>query len=114
MCQYGCGRHARIQTLKSGKVQRHKYCAKCSHHMWKYGITPAERDQMLADQENECITCGKKIRFEKRGSASVDHCHKSGNIRGILCSPCNTTLGLVQENPRTLRNLIKYLKDHSY
>jgi hypothetical protein len=41
---------------------------------------------------------------------SVDHCHNTGKIRGILCTKCNTGLGSFKDNIELLMNAIKYLK----
>lgn len=40
---------------------------------------------------------------------NVDHCHKSGKVRGILCANCNKGLGMLNDDINTLHNLIKYL-----
>ncbi len=40
----------------------------------------------------------------------VDHCHKTGKIRGLLCASCNGGLGLFKDNPQALANAILYLK----
>jgi hypothetical protein len=52
-----------------------------------------------------CDACG---RVRKR--MAVDHNHRTGKVRGILCSPCNTTLGLMGEDPERMHLLIGYLK----
>jgi len=40
---------------------------------------------------------------------SVDHCHRTGKFRGLLCSACNRGLGFLQESPTLLRKAIRYL-----
>ena len=40
---------------------------------------------------------------------AVDHCHKTGKIRGLLCGGCNTSIGSFEDNPELLKNAIKYL-----
>lgn len=54
----------------------------------KYGITLAVYNEMLKDQNNNCALCGKhKSKFKK--SLAVDHNHKTGKVRGLVCFHCN-------------------------
>lgn len=58
----------------------------------KYGITPEEYERIFESQGRKCVICS--ISVVKRQSAwHVDHCHKTGKVRGILCHVCNTKLG---------------------
>lgn len=76
-----------------------------------YGITPEGHAQMLRDQDGRCLGCDRSIEFGVGPSApAVDHCHKTGMIRGLLCQPCNFALGNVQDSPETLRRLATYLE----
>lgn len=63
---------------------------------------------MLQEQNNSCYICLEA--FIKR--ASVDHCHKSGKIRRLLCNNCNVALGNVKDNPEILKKMIIYLEEH--
>ena len=76
-----------------------------------YGITPEEYDAMLTKQNNCCAICKKENTANK--SMPVDHCHKTGKVRQILCSNCNTAIGLLQEDPETLRAAIDYIERHT-
>ena len=51
----------------------------------------------------ECVICGAD------GPLVVDHCHITGVIRGLLCSRCNSVIGMVEENVAILRKMIDYL-----
>jgi hypothetical protein len=77
-----------------------------------YGITLSEWDAMLAAQGNQCAICGTKA-GDKREDWATDHCHCTGKVRSILCSPCNLMLGHARENPDTLSKAIDYLKAHN-
>lgn len=57
---------------------------------------------------NKCNVCGGQEPIKNR-RLCIDHCHKSGRVRGILCSTCNRTLGLLKDNPKFLANLLNYL-----
>lgn len=62
---------------------------------------------------NECEICKSIEPGGKYNTWHIDHCHSSGNIRGILCHNCNTAIGLLKENISTLQAAIKYIKRHS-
>lgn len=79
----------------------------------RYGISLNDFNELLKHQNDTCGICKKEeIGFygDKKKTLSVDHCHKTGKIRGLLCGKCNTALGLVDENPETLIEMIMYLK----
>jgi len=79
----------------------------------KYGLTPVDFDAMFAAQGSVCAICGGDHPGEmSRGRSPrwhIDHDHKTGLVRGVLCSPCNRALGLFKENPQALESAIAYL-----
>jgi len=82
----------------------------------KYGITPDQYNEMRVLQNYSCFTCGKHeddVPKASDTSLNVDHCHKTGVIRKLLCMSCNIALGKVKDDITILENLIKYLKDHN-
>ena len=74
-----------------------------------YGITQEEYDKKLVYQSYGCKICGKASEVKK---LAVDHCHATGKIRDLLCGPCNTGLGLFQDNPELLIKAADYVKGH--
>lgn len=56
-----------------------------------------------------CEACGKDTTGIYRGMV-LDHCHKTGNFRGWLCSRCNVALGMLDDDPNKLVGLIRYLE----
>lgn len=78
----------------------------------QYGITLAEYDQMLRDQDYKCAICGNEDEVEGRRLA-IDHCHDSGKVRGLLCGKCNRGLGLFYDNKDLLTNAMAYLDKYS-
>lgn len=75
-----------------------------------YGVTAEEFDQKLAEQGGRCAICGTTDTSRSRhGRFTVDHDHASGDVRGILCGPCNMAIGLLQDNPDTLLAAAAYL-----
>mgnify|MGYP000857438858 FL=1 len=73
-----------------------------------YGLTLEEYNTILDAQNNLCAIC-KQINTSSR-DWHVDHCHKTGKVRGILCSHCNLMLGHATDNVLTLHSAINYLK----
>lgn len=78
----------------------------------KYGLTQEGKQELLESQGGCCAACGSSTPNHKQGWV-VDHCHTSGKVRGILCQPCNLTLGKVRDNPEHLRKLADYVEKHS-
>jgi hypothetical protein len=74
----------------------------------KFGLTKADFEAMLTSQGNACAGCGTD-KPTRRGW-QLDHCHKTGVIRGILCAKCNTGLGLADDCVTTLKRWITYLE----
>jgi len=75
----------------------------------RYGITLREYNILLDKQNGVCAVCG---RGPGKRSLHVDHCHKTGRIRALLCSNCNSTLGKVRDDINILNKLIEYLGKH--
>jgi len=71
---------------------------------WKYGLSPAQYAELLQKQVNLCAICHKTSKLV------VDHDHKTSQVRGLLCDPCNRMLGLAKDDPELLTNAIKYLQ----
>lgn len=83
----------------------------------RFGITQAEYDAMFSQQKGLCAIChqpetvmdntGKKAR-----ALAVDHNHKTGAIRQLLCGYCNYLLGYAKDNPELLQSASDYLRKH--
>ena len=85
-----------------------------SEHLFrKYGITGEEADQMLIDQGGVCAVCHRAARMDAKKPWHVDHDHKTGKTRGILCHHCNTALGNLQDDITILKSAIRYLEEHN-
>lgn len=81
-----------------------------------YNLSLEDYELMMVEQENKCYICkneesvGRK--YKGKQMLSVDHCHKTGKVRKLLCQMCNRVLGLVKEDKQALENMIQYLKEH--
>jgi DNA-binding sugar fermentation-stimulating protein len=73
-----------------------------------YGLTIEQREQIFTLQGNCCAVC-RAVDPGPRGW-QTDHCHDTGNVRGILCVGCNLGLGKFKDNSETLRLAADYLE----
>lgn len=72
-----------------------------------YGLSPEQYDALLAEQGGVCAICGGVNKGSR--SLAVDHDHETGTVRGLLCIPCNSAVGLLKEDPDLLQNARIYL-----
>lgn len=97
-------------------LRRHRPDTAKSYQLrYKYGITIEEYKAISRLQNHRCKICGKKEK--KRHSQTgklrdlcVDHDHKTGKIRGLLCDVCNRLLALARDNKIILSSAIDYLE----
>lgn len=76
----------------------------------KYGLSSELWIEMKKSQDYCCAICGiHESKMGKRGLV-VDHNHKTGTIRALLCNPCNMAIGQMKENIETFKNAVKYLE----
>ena len=78
----------------------------------RFGITPEKYAELFKSQNGTCAICTNPetaTRLGKVKALSVDHCHKSGAIRGLLCSDCNTGIGKLKDDVKILQSAIQYL-----
>lgn len=112
------------QLWRNANKERHKntqlrYEVKNPHRhlMSKFGVSPDIKMEMLSDQGGKCAACGSASHNSKNKKASsdggwcIDHDHETGKIRGVLCWPCNVTLGHAKECPDRLRGLVEYIEN---
>ena len=75
-----------------------------------YGVSYTEYGELLESQDYKCVLCKSDTANNKRTERLfVDHCHTTGQVRGLLCSKCNHALGLFNDDPNLLLEGIKYL-----
>ena len=83
---------------------------KDSHLMRKFGLTRDQYDAMYFEQDGSCACCGKH-QIELNVTMAVDHCHDTGQVRGLLCGSCNRGIGLLGDNLEGVKKALKYLED---
>lgn len=110
------------QDLAEQKRKHREYMAKWAqtdagkrarvarHIKRRCGLTIDEYDAIYEAQEGKCRICGEwRPRYEK-DRLVVDHCHRTGRFRALLCSRCNCAIGLLGEDEQTLKQAIEYLR----
>lgn len=76
-----------------------------------YGISYQEYLEMSDAQDGMCAICGTTDTGKRRAFA-VDHCHTCGEVRGLLCSNCNTAIGSLREDLEIMQRAMDYVKFH--
>ena len=71
----------------------------------KYGLNTETYWQMVEESKGLCAACGEPMK-----KICVDHDHKTDRVRGLLCHPCNVTLGLMKDDPVRLEKAAAYLR----
>lgn len=70
-----------------------------------YGLSLEAFDAMVKGQKGKCAICWQK---PKKGLV-VDHCHKTGIVRGLLCGNCNVGIGNLRDDPEIVASALAYL-----
>jgi hypothetical protein len=109
--------HSRKSSCKS--------CSKIAQYRCRalktYGITADQYDVMLKRQEGRCAICGtdkprgpieNPNRLRSWDFFSIDHCHATGKIRGLLCGRCNLSIGLFEDRADLLHAASDYINRH--
>lgn len=98
----------KIERVKKKKEYEKNY--RKAHYLKKqYNITLEEYKNLLVKQNNCCKICSNH-ESNFKNQLAVDHCHKTKEIRGLLCYNCNRAIGLLKDDVQILQNAIKYLK----
>ncbi len=127
---------SKYKQSKKGKIVKQREYVKGRNEGWdthyikyngrartlksRYGITAEDYNRMVAEQKGVCAICGN-AETQKRVSLSgkvrllglfVDHDHKTGKVRALLCNKCNQAVAYFGENIEYLANAISYLQKH--
>lgn len=95
------------------KYQKYKTETRERHLIRKYGITLDGYRAMLESQNGRCAICEAVEEDQFKRVFHVDHCHATGDVRGLLCRGCNHMLGVVGDDPAVLLRAIEYLSRKS-
>lgn len=76
----------------------------------RYGLTVEKFNEMLVAQDWKCAICGASAPDHHKKRLNVDHCHKTGIVRGLLCDACNRAIGLLKDDPELMKKAISYIQ----
>jgi Autographiviridae endonuclease VII len=125
-------RKSSFPIAKSNRDGRSSWCKECSYayrREWailnadrvknsakdhafrhRYGITTEDYEKMFKKQRGLCKLCRKPEMSTRRKYLSVDHCHQTGRVRGLLCARCNMVVGVVEAD-NSLERIVAYLRN---
>lgn len=92
--------------------KKNPHRVRASHIQRLYGLTLEQYDAIRKQQKDRCAVCKTKRPgdTERHGWFWVDHCHRTGRVRGLLCPRCNTGLGAFRDDPAMLKAALAYLE----
>lgn len=100
----------RPKEERAKRYQQNKDQMRHRKLLWSFGITLDEYNRMKESQGGVCAIC-KTIEDTKQ--LAVDHNHKTGKVRQLLCGRCNPAIGFLREDPVLARKLAEYLEYHA-
>jgi hypothetical protein len=93
---------AKLQYRENPELSREKLLKR------RFGITFKKYDEMLKSQNGVCAICQSSCRSGK--NLSVDHCHKTGKVRGLLCVDCNLGIANLKESQEIFKKAAEYVE----
>jgi len=101
-------RRATTQRWKSNNPDK----MRASYLLRIFGITLDDFNAMWKKQNGRCAICDCKLILggKKKNSVHIDHCHKNGRVRGLLCFGCNLGIGFLGDDPNRIRRAAEYLE----
>lgn len=111
--RYYCYKCKNVYAVQYGKRNR----TRIRQYSWElklknqFNMTAQDYIDMYISQDGKCAICLNFIEY-KGFLTHIDHCHDKGNFRSLLCSNCNTALGLLKENIEIMHRAIAYVDKH--
>ena len=102
---------ASAEIIEERKAHRREM-ARAVNLAWKHGLTPEQFDALWDSQDGRCAIC-RCVLTKGTREVHVDHSHKTGAIRGILCGSCNRGLGMLKDSIDNLESALMYLRSHA-
>lgn len=115
---YRCKLCDNLAVAKYREIHKDKYreLQRSRLRKCKYGLTDDSFRELVDLQNNKCAICKTELQQNATNKHSpetlcVDHDHKTGKVRGLLCTLCNKALGLFKDDPSLVENALGYLKN---
>lgn len=84
-----------------------------AHLKSRFGITIDQYAIMLESQNGKCAICFNETANKKGKVFLIDHDHRTGRVRGLLCTNCNSGIGFLRDSVGILERAIKYIKQYA-
>lgn len=91
------------RSKTDGLATHCRSCRSAASRARKYGMSEAQYRELMIKQSNSCGIC------QKTGPLCVDHDHETGEVRGLLCTPCNVAVGILGDSVDSLQRALNYL-----
>lgn len=104
-----------MRRLRAENPEQYRRAAKATHLAARYGVTLEWFEARITEQDNHCPTCGVEYvlapgKRHHPAEPVVDHCHRTGDRRDVICRLCNMTLGSARDSEATLLALAAYVR----
>ena len=84
--------------------------ARRSYTLAQYSLDEEGFQALLVEQGGVCAICRSDSPGKRWDRFAIDHCHETGKVRGLLCGPCNVSIGQIGDNTHALYRAYQYLK----
>jgi hypothetical protein len=108
--------NARKSVWSHKNLEKKQLSSLKSHLKKKFNLTVAGYEELVSRANSKCAICGAEPKKEISGNGKsnprlhIDHCHKTGKVRGLLCFNCNAGLGQFKDDVSRLEKAIGYLE----
>lgn len=107
------GYQTRCKPCQAKVKKQMKDYYRSKHLEYKFKMALEDYDRMLDEQKGKCSICSVDEKDTELGRFCVDHDHKTGKVRALLCKKCNQAIGLLQDNAENCLSAFRYLTEHS-
>ncbi len=110
-CQKKRNREGANERRRNSYTSYYKLYDRNRYILKRFGLSPEEYQLLLEKQDGRCAICDRTPEEVDDGRMlAVDHDHETGEIRGLLCRPCNTGIGQLGDNPARIKRALDYLE----
>jgi hypothetical protein len=101
-----------MSSRQANWLRKHPTKRRALKNLWRYGLSTQDFDALYDQQHGCCAICGLEEILCTKQKLHIDHNHKSGVVRALLCRGCNLMIGFAQENPQIMQLGVAYLEKH--